>query len=38
MKTDYIHGTGKIGGGVKILLYIDKMLTEDEIGLLEKSA
>jgi hypothetical protein len=28
----------KIGGCVKILLDIDKVLTEDEIGLLEKSA
>jgi purine-binding chemotaxis protein CheW len=38
LKTDYIHGMAKIGGGVKILLDIDKVLTEDEIGLLKKSA
>ncbi|MBI5593624.1 MAG: purine-binding chemotaxis protein CheW [Deltaproteobacteria bacterium] len=38
LNTDYIRGMAKIEGGVKILLNIDKVLTENEIGLLEKSA
>jgi purine-binding chemotaxis protein CheW len=38
LNTDYILGMAKIEGGVKILLDIDKVLTQDEIGLLEKAA
>ncbi|MBI5593188.1 MAG: purine-binding chemotaxis protein CheW [Deltaproteobacteria bacterium] len=38
LNTDYIRGMAKIEGGVKILLNIDKVLTENEIGLLEKAA
>jgi purine-binding chemotaxis protein CheW len=36
LNTGYILGMAKIEGGVKILLDIDKVLTENEIGLLEK--
>jgi purine-binding chemotaxis protein CheW len=36
LNTGYILGMAKIEGGVKILLDIDKVLTQDEIGLLEK--
>ena len=38
LNTSYILGMAKIEGGVKILLDIDKVLTENEIGLLEKAA
>jgi purine-binding chemotaxis protein CheW len=38
LNIDYILGMAKIAGGVKILLDIDKVLTENEIGLLEKAA
>jgi purine-binding chemotaxis protein CheW len=38
LNTGYILGMAKIEGGVKILLDIDKVLTQDEIGLLEKAA
>ncbi|MBI5593659.1 MAG: purine-binding chemotaxis protein CheW [Deltaproteobacteria bacterium] len=38
LNTNYILGMAKIEGGVKILLDIDKVLTENEIGLLEKAA
>lgn len=38
LNTDYILGMAKIEGGVKILLDIDKVLTEKEIGLLKKAA
>jgi purine-binding chemotaxis protein CheW len=38
LNTGYILGMAKIEGGVKILLDIDKVLTENEIGLLEKAA
>lgn len=34
LKTDYIFGMAKIGGGVKILLDIDRVLTSQEINLL----
>jgi len=37
LNTDYIMGMAKIGGGVKILLDIDKVLKSEEIKLLEKS-
>jgi purine-binding chemotaxis protein CheW len=35
LDTEYILGMAKIGGGVKILLDIDKVLTSDEMGALE---
>lgn len=37
LNTDYIMGMAKIGGGVKILLDIDKVLKSEEIKLLEKT-
>jgi purine-binding chemotaxis protein CheW len=36
--TDYILGMAKLGGRVKILLDIDRVLGADEISLLEKAA
>jgi purine-binding chemotaxis protein CheW len=36
IKTDYIMGMAKTEGGVKILLDIDKVLTDAEIGVLAK--
>ena len=38
MNTDYILGMAKMEGGVKILLDIDRVLSEDEIVDLEKAA
>jgi purine-binding chemotaxis protein CheW len=38
MNTDYILGMAKMGGGVKILLDIDQVLSEDEIAALDKAA
>lgn len=38
LNTDYILGMAKAGGAVKILLDIDKVLTESELILLDKSA
>jgi purine-binding chemotaxis protein CheW len=38
LNTDYILGMAKMEGGVKILLDIDQVLSEQEIGLLEKAA
>ena len=38
LNTNFILGMAKIEGDVKILLDIDKVLTENEIGLLEKAA
>ncbi|MBU0767597.1 MAG: chemotaxis protein CheW [Proteobacteria bacterium] len=38
MNTDYILGMAKMEGGVKILLDIDKVLSEDEITTLEEAA
>ena len=38
LNTGYILGMAKIDSGVKILLDIDKVLTANEIGLLEKAA
>jgi purine-binding chemotaxis protein CheW len=38
VETDYILGMGKMNGGVKILLDIDKVLTTEEVGTLEKAA
>jgi len=38
MDTAYILGMAKIGGGVKILLDIDKVLSTKEIQVLEKTA
>ncbi len=35
IKTDYIMGVAKTEGGVKILLDIDKVLTDEEMGNLE---
>jgi len=38
LNTDYILGMAKAGGGVKILLDIDQVLTSDELVLLENAA
>lgn len=38
LNTDYILGMAKAGGGVKILLDIDKVLTENELVMLDKTA
>lgn len=38
LNTDYILGMAKISGGVKILLDIDKVLTSEEIEVLDKAA
>jgi len=38
LDTDYILGMAKINGGVKILLSIDKVLSEEEIEVLDKAA
>lgn len=37
LDTDYILGMAKIGGGVKILLDIDRVLSAEEIEALDKS-
>ncbi len=38
LNTDYILGMAKMGGGVKILLDINSVLSTEEIGALEKAA
>lgn len=38
LNTDYILGMAKVQGGVKILLDIDRVLSRDEVVLLEKAA
>jgi purine-binding chemotaxis protein CheW len=38
LNTDYILGMAKMEGGVKILLDIDRVLSVEEINLLEKAA
>lgn len=38
LNTDYILGMAKLGGSVKILLDIDKVLNDDELTSLEKVA
>jgi len=38
LNTDYILGMAKMEGGVKILLDIDRVLSEDQIAVLEKAA
>ena len=38
LNTEYILGMAKMEGGVKILLDIDRVLSTNEIGLLEKAA
>ncbi len=38
LNTDYILGMAKMEGGVKILLDIDRVLSEGEIAVLEKAA
>jgi purine-binding chemotaxis protein CheW len=38
LNTDYILGMAKAGGGVKILLDIDRILTSNELALLENAA
>ncbi len=38
LKTDYILGMAKIGGGVKILLDIDRVLNAEEMAELAKAA
>jgi len=37
LNTEYILGMAKMGGGVKILLDIDKVLSADEVGMLDQS-
>ncbi len=37
LNTDYILGMAKMEGGVKILLDIDRVLSHDEVALLEKT-
>ncbi|WP_435549303.1 chemotaxis protein CheW [Desulfobacterium sp. N47] len=37
LKTDYILGMAKFEGGIKILLDIDKVLSRDEVAMIEKS-
>ena len=36
LKTDYILGMGKVNGNVKILLDIDRVLSSDDMSLVEK--
>ena len=38
LDTEYILGLAKTGGGVKILLNIDKVLSSDEVSLLQEAA
>lgn len=38
LNTDYIRGMSKMEGGVKILLDIDRVLSNQEIAVLEKAA
>jgi len=38
LDTDYILGMAKMNGGVKILLDIDKVLSDEEITVLDKAA
>jgi len=38
LNTDYILGIAKMSGGVKILLDIDRVLTSEEIEILDKAA
>jgi len=38
LNTEYILGMAKMEGGVKILLDIDKVLSNEEVALLEKAA
>ena len=38
LNTDYILGMAKMEGGVKILLDIDKVLSDQELSLLEEAA
>jgi len=38
LNTDYIRGMAKMQGGVKILLDIDRVLTADELVLIDKAA
>jgi len=38
LNTDYIYGMAKVGGGVKILLDIDKVLSAEEIAVLDRAA
>lgn len=38
LDTEYILGMAKIGGGVKILLEIDRVLGSEELAMMEKAA
>jgi purine-binding chemotaxis protein CheW len=38
LNTDYILGMAKMDGGVKILLDIDRVLSQEEVALLDKAA
>ena len=38
LNTDYILGMAKMEGGVKILLDIDQVISEEDIGMIEEAA
>ena len=38
LKTDYILGMANLGGGVKVLLDIDRVMSGDQMGRLEQVA
>ncbi len=38
VETDFILGMAKMGGGVKILLDIDRVLSGEEVSMLQKVA
>jgi purine-binding chemotaxis protein CheW len=38
LNTDYIFGMAKMGGGVKILLDIDRVLSSEQVSILKKAA
>ncbi len=38
LDTDYILGMAKINGGVKILLDIDKVLSDEEVAIMDRAA
>jgi len=38
LNTDFILGMAKMEGGVKILLDIDRVLTSEEVAMIEKAA
>jgi purine-binding chemotaxis protein CheW len=38
LETDYILGMAKTGGGVKILLDIDRIMSMDELAVMDRAA